>query len=169
MSQNETLIGEKVINTTATFGKISAVFYAIIGTIFGLMFVIFPIYNIVDKNKRNLIIADVVRRNSVCNTTDNKKPATCKTTVNYIVNRKEYESNIDTGTSEYTFRDKIKLWYHPDDPKNVRHNFSPMWVNYTILVIGLLIIFGSWFWVWLTRKYKSVAVVTGAAGVIDIL
>lgn len=168
MSQNETPLGEKVINNAATFGKITAVFDAVIGTIFGLVFVIISIYYMLDRKKMNHVIGDVIE-NSECNTTDNKKPATCKTFVNYIANRKEYKLTIDTVTSEYKKGDKIKVWYYTNNPEITRHNVFPMWVYYTMLVFGLLIISGSWFWVWLTRKYKSVAVVTGVAGVIDIL
>jgi len=165
-------IGNEIYSDTASFGKIWAIISAIMGTLFGIFFIIIGIYIILHKSHLKSTKGDVVK-DSDCNTTiDNGNQYTqCSTTVNYNINGKEYTNKIvNTGSTTFTQgKNNITIWYSPTDPEKPEYKPAPTWIGWIIILVALLVIFGSWFWVWLTRKYKMAAAAEGAAGIYSII
>ena len=165
-------IGNEIYSDTASFGRIWAIISAITGTLFGIFFIIVGIYVIQHKSHLKSTKGDVVKE-SDCNTTiDNGNQYTqCSTTVSYNINGKEYPNKIvNTGSTKFTQgKNNITLWYSPTDPEKPEYSPAPTWLGWIIILIALLVIFGAWFWVWLTHKYKMAAAAEGASGIYSII
>ena len=165
-------IGNEIYSDTASFGRIWAIISAITGTLVGIFFIIVGIYVIQHKSHLKSTKGDVVK-DSDCNTTiDNGNQYTqCSTTVSYNINDKEYPNKIvNTGSTKFTQGKKnITLWYSPTDPEKPEYSPAPTWLGWIIILIVLLVIFGAWFWVWLTHKNKMAAAAEGASGIYSII
>lgn len=165
-------IGNQIYSDTASFGRIWAIISAITGTLFGVFFVIVGIYVIQHKSHLKSTKGDVVK-DSDCNTKiDNGNQYTqCSTTINYNINGKEYPNKtVNTGSTNFTQgKNNITIWYSPANPENPEYSPAPTWVGWVMILISLLVIFGAWFWVWLTHKYKMAAAAEGASGIYSIL
>lgn len=165
-------IGNEIYSDTASFGRIWAIISAITGTLIGIFLFICGIYVIQHKSHLKSTKGDVVK-DSDCNTIlDNGNQYTkCSTTVSYNINGKEYPNKIvKTGSTEFKQgKNNITIWYSPATPENPEYSPAPTWIGWVIILISLLLVFGSWFWVWLTRKYKMAAAAEGASGIYSII
>tara|TARA_Y100000389_G_C17462232_1_gene522696 strand:+ start:3583 stop:4101 length:519 start_codon:yes stop_codon:yes gene_type:complete len=165
-------IGNELYSDTISVGRIWAIISAITGTLFGIFFIIVGIYVIQHKSHLKSIKGDVVK-DSDCNTAiDNGNQYTrCSTTVSYNINGKEYPNKIvNTESTKFTQgKNNITLWYSPTDPEKPEYSPTPTWAGWIIILIALLVIFGAWFCVWLTRKYKMAAAAVGASGIYSII
>lgn len=165
-------IGNELYSDTASFGIIWAIINAIMGTLFGIFFIIVGIYVIQHKSHLKSTKGDVVKE-SDCNTTiyNGNQYTQCSTTVSYNINGKEYPNKIvNTGSTKFTQgKNNITLWYSPTDPEKPEYSPAPTWLGWIIILIALLLLFGAWFWVWLTHKSKMAAAVKGASGIYSII
>ena len=165
-------IGNEIYSDTASFGRIWAIISAITGTLFGIFFIMVGIYVIQHKSHLKSTKGDV-EKESDCNTTiyNGNQYTQCSTTVSYKLNDKEYQNKIvNTGSTKFTQgTNNITLWYSPTDPEKPEYSPAPTWIGWIIILIALLVIFGAWFWVWLTHKYKMAAAAEGASGIYSII
>jgi hypothetical protein len=165
-------IGDEIYSDTASFGRIWSIISAIIGTLFGIFFIIVGVYIIVHKSHLKSTKGDVVK-DSECNVTidNNSKYTQCSTTVNYNVNGNEYpDKSVNTGSTKFTKgKNNITIWYSPVNPENPEYSPAPIWVGWSMILISLLAVLGAWFWVWLTHKYKIAAAAQGASGIYSII
>jgi len=165
-------IGDEIYSDTASLGKIWAIIGAITGTLIGIFCIIVGIYLIQHKSHLKSTKGNVVK-DSDCNTViDNGNQYTqCSTTVDYNINGKEYTNKIlNTGSTNFTQgTNNITIWYSPTNTEKPEYNPVPTSVGWIIILISLLFISGTWFWVWLTRKYKMAAAAEGASGIYSII
>ena len=164
-------LGNEIYSDTASFGKIWSIISAIFGTLIGIFFIIVGIYIILHKSHLKSTVGDVVKPSSCYNTIENgNNYKSCTTNVSYSVKGQKYEKTINTGSSELTpGTGNITIWYSPVNPGNPEYNPAPTWIGWVIILVALLVIFGAWFWVWLTHKYKVAAAAEGASGIYSIL
>ncbi len=59
----------------------------------------------------------------------------------------------------------IGLWVHKDSGPNKHNDRSSALI---LIIFGILMILISWFWVWFSQKYETVADVEGVAGLYQI-
>lgn len=163
---------DEIYSGTASFGRIWAVVSAVLGTLMGIFFMVVGVYVIFHKSHLKSTDGDVVKDSECTTTTEDGKTYThCSTTVDYKVNDQEYTNKqVDTGSTKFVQGTKnIEIWYSPAKPENPEYNPIPVSFGWVIIFISLLIVISSWFWVWLTRKYKMAAAFEGATGIYSIL
>jgi hypothetical protein len=160
-------LGNKVYSNTASFGKLWAVIQAVIATIVGIIMIIVGAYIIKHRSDMISINGSVIEK-SLCVTKMNNGETyrMCKTKIEYEIDSKKYTKEISTGTSDFEKGDdNIPIWYSPVEPGKPEYDPAPTWSGWMIIIISILVVLGSWFWVWLTRKYEVVAVAKGASGI----
>jgi len=165
--EKEKSLSDKVYSSTASFGRLWAVIREVIVTIVGIIMVIVGIYIIKHRSDMISINGSVTEKSSCLTKTTNNGETyrICKTKIEYEINSKKYTKEISTGTSEFEKEDNITIWYSPVEPDKPEYDPTPTWAGWMIIIIAILIIIGSWFWVWLTRKYEIVAAAKGASGI----
>ena len=157
MSKESQSVGDKIYSGSVSYGKISAKLHAVIATILGLIAVIVGIVMIV-KGSKKLESVDATISKADCSQDKNYDPprTSCELTLSYKINDKTYTPNLTTKDGKtYAVNNKQKVFYYPNDPNTpILDPFPYTGFGILALVIGVLIIGGSWFWVWLTGKYE---------------
>ena len=167
--EKEKSLSDKVYSSTASFGRLWAVIRAVIVTIVGIIMVIVGIYIIKHRSDMISINGSVTEKSSCLTKTNNGETyRICKTKIEYEIDGKKYTKEISTGTSEFEKEDNITIWYSPVEPDKPEYDPAPTWLGWVIIIISILVVLGSWFWVWLTRKYEIVAVAKGASGIVSM-
>lgn len=159
-------VGDKVYSGTVSFGKLWVTIQAIITTILGILLIILGVYIIIHRSNMKFITGNVLESSSCFNEIDNgENYRICTTKIEYEIDGKKYTKEINTDSTEFTKgKDNITVWYSPVKPDIPEYDPAPVWSGWVIIIISILVILGSWFWVWLTRKYEMVAAVEGASG-----
>lgn len=161
----EKSVGKDIYSSTASFGKLWAVIQAVIVTILGIVMVIVGVYIIIHRSNMKNVTGNVLKQSSCINKMSNGETyRVCNTKVKYEIEDEEYTKEISTGTSEFETDGDIQLWYSPVKPDKPEYDPAPTWSGWMIIIISILVILSSWFWVWLTRKYEVVAAAKGASG-----
>lgn len=166
----KTSVGEEIYSGTANAGKIFAIIGAIGTTILGLFLIIVGIH-IINHRSHLKSVKGTVAENSNCIVAQmgQNTQKTCDTTINYAVDGKKYKKILDTGFTRYNKDDPITVYYSPKTPDKPEANPLPKFVGWALIVISLLMVIGSWFWLYLTEKYKVVAAAGGAGGLLNIV
>lgn len=170
-------LGSEIYTGTADFGRIWAILGAIMSTFISIIFIIIGIVIIVKGSKYNSV-SGIVTSDSVCNQTingnvngnvngNNNQVTTCNTSVKYTVNSVIYQKTIDTGSSSYKTGDQINIYF--TDANNPTSNPIPSWIGIILIIMGVIILIGSWLWVWLTQRYKVAAAAEGVAGALSVI
>jgi len=164
---NEKSLGNRVYSGTASFGRLWAVIQAVIATIVGIIMVIVGAYIIKHRSDMISINGSVLEKSSCVTRMNNGETyRICKTKIEYEIDGEKYTKEISTGTSEFEKgEDNITIWYSPVEPDKPEYDPAPTWSGWMIIIISILVVLGSWFWVWLTRKYEVVAAAKGASGI----
>lgn len=91
--------------------------------------------------------------------------------VSYVVNGKKYNMTKSTDSPmDYGKGSRVEVFYDPSNPKHAElSSDNSHVVGWIALVMGLLVLIGSWFWIWMTWKYKFVAAAGGVAGAADMI
>jgi hypothetical protein len=172
--------GEEVYGGVATFGRIQAIFSAVIGTIIGVIIIIVAIVIIshqsnIKKTMGKASTDSVCVDSTSCTSSGNPPVQQCTTTkscrniVEYTVNGKNYRETMNTGNIEYHTGDDMVVYYNANDPANLESALIPIWIPLILIFIGLLVISGGWMWVYITRKSKAAAAIGGAASGIGMI
>lgn len=153
---------------TATFGRIMAIFALVMAVIAALVMIPTGIYFIVHKTKL-VSTTNGTAESVLC--VAHQDSYDCTLTVNYKVDNKTYHLNTTTNSViQYKEGDNLTVYYDPKDPSNASvESDNTHIMGIIILVIGIILPLGAWFWWYLARKYKSVAAVGGVAAGLDIL
>ena len=169
MEKQESL-GNEIYSGAAGVGKIYAWISAVIGTIIAIGMIIFGIYII--QHKSHLVSVDgIVTKDSYdCSTqTQNQTTTeTCKFNVDYIVNSKNYNITF-SSTSKFSNNETVTIWYDPNHPEQGEFNPPSKGIGWGVIVLAIIVLFGVWFWVWLTGRYKFAAAAGGAAAAINLI
>jgi len=162
-------LANQMYSGTASFGRAWAVIQAIFSTIFGIVLIIVGVYILSYRYKLKTTIGQVLENSSCQHKIRNDKNETiCTSTIDYEIDDKNYTRSISTGSTEFTEGNDIKIWYSPNKPGEPEYDPVSPWVGWTIIIVGVLIILGSWLWVWLTRTYKVAAAAQGVKGVVSM-
>ena len=163
-------VGSEIYSGAAGFGQFWSFIKAIIASFIAIGLVIAGIYILYHKSHLKLVIGKNLKP-SMCTTQNTQQGPIqmCSTEVSYMVDGKTYTRSF-SGNTEYakTGMD-VKVYYNPADPTDAEIEPIPTWVAWMLFGFAILIVIGSWFWVWLTRKYKCVAAATGTMDVYGLL
>lgn len=79
--------------------------------------------------------------------------------------------NIDySGDKIYYAGEQITIYVKKGSPTDISLTKDvPNWTGWLLIGLALLIILGSWFWYWASRKWKFVAAAEGVGGVLGIV
>lgn len=129
------------------------------------MFIGISIYIIYHRSHLKNNTQGHVLENSVCNTTIDSKgnSTTCSTKIIYTVNGQHYTITSSTGQTSYKQGDEISVYYDPNHPELGEINPISSWVGWLGLVLSGIIILLAWARLWLVRKSKVAAALTGEA------
>ena len=165
----KTSVGEEIYSGTASAGKIFAIIGAIGTTLLALFLIIVGIY-IINHRSHLKSVKGKVAEDSTCVTTQTGQntQTTCNTKIIYTIDGKQYNETLDTGFTKYNKNDPITVYYSPKTPNKPEVNPLSKSVGWVLIVISLLMMIGSWFWLYLTEKYKVVAAAGGAGGLLNI-
>jgi hypothetical protein len=170
--------GEEIYEGTATFGRIQAIFSAIIGTIIGMIIIIVSIVIISHQSHLSKVMGtalsdSVCVDNTVCSGPNPNQQCTttksCRMNIEYMVNGKTYRGITSTGAIQYKAGDSVELWYDTKNPGNLESGPIPIWIILILVFVGILVIAGGWMWVYITRKSKVAAAAGGAAAGISMI
>jgi len=163
-------IGNEIYSGAADFGKIYAIISAIIGTLISIGMIIFGIYIIQHKNHLVSVDGQVTTASYDCSipTTNQNTYTTCKFDVMYQVSNQSYTKTF-SSVETFSVGDKVTVWYDPNHPEQGEYNPPSKNIGWALIGFGVLIIIGSWFWVWMTRRYKFAAAAGGTAAAINMI
>lgn len=170
MTKEKQSVGEQIYSGVATFGRVWAVVSAIFGTIISIGLLILGIYIIRHKSHLLSVPGSVVEDSKCTTSYSQQRPATtCRTKISYDVDGTNYTQTVDTGAMNYGKSSKVTVWYSPGDPSDPELNPATKGMGWILIVIVFFICFGSWIWVWVTRKSKVAAVAGGAIEDVSLL
>lgn len=169
-------LGSEIYSGAAEFGRIRAIMGVIFGTIIGIACIIGGIVLIIKKVMLNATIMGTIVSIPSCREYTDKNSNfiyDCNGIfVEYTLNNTKYTlTNGNTrGGLKYKKGDKIKVYYQSNKPSNASllsdNTHIAGWI---ILVVGVLILAGSWFWFIMAMRYKFVAAAEGVAGAADLV
>ena len=163
-------LGSELYSGAATFGKIRVIIGVIFGTIIGLALLVVGIVLIVKKYKLNVSTMGTIMNDPNCSRHKEKDSGTmydCNgMNIAYVVDGKSYTLNGSTNsTYNYVKGNSIRVYYQSDKPSNAAlssdNTHIAGWIS---VLIGLVMLIGSWFWFIMAMKYKFVAAAEGVAG-----
>ena len=173
-------LGSEIYSGAASFGRGMAIFGAVMSTLIGIGMVIGGIYILLHKDKSKHVLATVVgcsidgASGKDCCTSfvdyNGFRQYDCNLRLNYTVNGKEYNNPLYISSQRgYVSGDFLKISYDEKNPNSIKADVGyPYFLGWVLIGLAVLVIAGSWFWVWLTGRYKFAAAVGGARGAWDL-
>ena len=161
-------IADSIYSDTAGFGKLYALWSAIIGTLIGIILIIVSIIAFRHKITLTSKTSGVVNEAPNCNK-DSDNNESCSFKVKLKATGETV--NIDTNyVVNYKLGDKINtIYYNPDDTsKAALEPDNETMLAIILLIMGIFAIIIPWVIVWLTNHFKAFAAVEGAEGVYNI-
>ena len=153
---------------TMEYGRVTAVIKAVIFTILGLIMIISGIYLIVFKKNNQKEYTDaIVSQDTTCQNN-------CSVPITFTFQNKQININVNVnqGNNKTFYKgDIIKVLFDPTNVNvvSVAPPLSSKTLGIILIIIGFIFIIGSWINVYLTKKYKSVATVEGAADILGTI
>ena len=149
---------------SASFGRFTSMFMAVIVTIICIIIVIAGI-----KSNR-----DITKYSKTSDATIIDKNCSmqniCDYTINYIdENNQLVNTKLTTSVNNMNTNSIVNISYNPTDKQMVKLTSE----NKKGSILGLILICtivsgGFWFWVWVTRKYEFAASASGISTALDI-
>lgn len=160
--------GETAYDAAATFGRVVAFLKMLLGIIIGIVLTVIGVVLIRQKDTYVKTTGKV--REPKCQTLtekDSKGRSTqrveCTSKIEYTVNSKNYSGSLILNYSVAEGQ-TVDIQYNPENPNDIRQpQVKPKTVGIILIVIGLVIMFGTVIWFILALRYKVVAAGTGAA------
>lgn len=174
----EESLGKEMYSGAAGLGKIYALFSAILGTLISVVMIIVAI-NIIKNRRRLISVNGKVTKSSMDNNcltqTDinssrgrTRTVTTCNFDVNYQASNNQSYTKTFSSTDMFFIGDNVTVWYDPNNPNNAEYKPTSTIFGWIIIGIGVFIILGGWFWVWVTRQYKFAAAAGGVKAAVNI-
>jgi hypothetical protein len=149
---------------SASFGRFTAMFIAIIVTIICIIVVIGSIKSNTDTNKYSKTSdAKIINKNCTV-------PNMCEYKLNYLdENNQLVYAKITTSINNMNINSLVNISYDPSNKQMVRLTSE----NQKTSILGVILVCaiisgGFWLWVWVTRKYEFAASASGISTVFDI-
>lgn len=169
-------LGDQLYSGSAEVGIIWSLISAIIATIIGIFLIIAGIYILVKKStlqevSGTVISADPPSCGSQPYNVGNQPTYSCNLTVSYTVNDTHFQKIIwYSGSVIYSPGQSITIYYNPNNPGNPSLTGAvPHFVGGILIFMGLLMAVASWFWYYMSRKYKFVAAAEGASAAYSLI
>jgi hypothetical protein len=168
---------DDIYSGAATFGKIRAIIGVVIGTILGLIFMLGGVVIIKTKAKLTSKTTGTIKsiKGNCIEHTDKNSSIQYRCvdmTISYDDEKGGNHEIIETsdGNEKYAVGDNVDAWYDPSNPKNGNlYSDNNHTIGWVAVVAGVIMLFGSWFWLWMAMKYKFVAASGGAQGVVEMM
>jgi len=169
-------VAETAYDGSANLGKIVGIFGASFGILIGVLIFGISIYLLLRKS--TAIITDATITKSECNDvikeTNGTKTLTrnCIIDLSYTANDgKSYTSKLTTDSKNtYITGQKVAVAYDSGNPSDVAlHTISGKTIGWILLLIGILIIGGGAFSLYLTMKYKMYQAAQGVGFVTNTI
>jgi len=161
---------EKIADVASKYGKIRAIFGAIVGTIFGLIFLGIGIFLITRKDNYDKETLGTVLKSEckqeIIDIRKNTIQFNCNIEVTYTINDIVYTRSFFISQNKpININDNIELQYISSNPNNVRiKQFKSKYLGSGSISIAIIITIIVWISVWLTQKSKIYSTVTGSLG-----
>ena len=173
MTKRKNSVGSEIYSGTASFGRIMAIFSAVMATLAGLIMIPLGIYLIARKSKLTATTNATIICDDCCIPTaeDSNITYNCTLAVEYSVDGTQYNEPITTsGQQNYNNVKSATVYYDPKKPSDVSLDTdNTHTVGIIVLVVGIIIPALAWLWLYFATKYKSVAAVGGVAAGLDLL
>lgn len=159
-------IGHQIYGGAATYGKIRTGLNTAFVTVLGVIMIIIGIIISRKQPKLTNTTTGIIISDPICNSYSDKDMVKwrCDIQVSYKVGGVEYRTNLFTNDLvKYSKGQSVTVYYNPEFPGNgnlFSDNIKP--IGYVILVLGILILIGSWVWLFIVFKFKVAAAATGA-------
>lgn len=163
-------VGSEIYSGAAGFGQFWSFIKAVVASLIAVGLVIAGVYILYHKSHLKQVIGKNLKP-SVCTTQTTKQGPIqmCNTEVSYIVDGKVYKRSF-SGNTEYAKPGMdVTVYYNPANPSDAEIEPIPSWMGWMLIGFAVLLVVGSWAWVWLTRKYKFVAAATGTMDAFGLL
>ena len=170
-------LGDEIYSGAASFGQIKALIGAIIGTIVSIIMIIIGI-NLSLKKQPIFDSVNATILNVNCNTLQNRDQngqvssttQNCNINVSYNYNGKNQNKYIQyTGNQVYTVNQQVTVYVNKDNDSEIYLSVPNIRsFGFLLIFIGLLILIGSWFVYWLTKRYKFFAAAEGVSGAYNL-
>ena len=149
---------------SASFGRFTAMFIAVIVTIICIIVVLGSIKSNTDTNKYSKT-SDATIINKNCTV-----PNMCDYTLNYLdENNQLVNAKLTTNINNMNINSVVNISYDPSNKQMVRLTSE----NKKTSILGVILVCaiisgGFWLWVWVTRKYEFAASASGISTAFDI-
>lgn len=171
---------EEVYTGAAEYGKFNAMIGFVIGTIVGLVLVVVGIVLLTKHVEQTLTVKGVVLQDSAnkCDSRYDQETKqnyyNCDLLVEYTLldgQKMQKRFNVTNQASTISTGQMINLYYKASDPSSISANnqLNSHVIGAILLVVGVFLIGGSWFWWYTTRKYKFAAAGEGVASVVNLV
>lgn len=164
-------VGNKLYDGAAEFGQVAATIKLVIAIIVGIFFLGIGIYiSFFNKNKHTQKVDTTITNTPECTpywTSENPNVNNYKCSINfsYIYKNVNYTGTYETNDAvQYKKGDTFSVYIDPNNPKDYSRESKSTQQTAGYICIGLsfVIVLGSIFVWWLTRRYKFFAAAEGA-------
>lgn len=155
-------VGKTIYKGAVEYGKVRAMIGVVMGTIMGIIMIVFGIYELTRK--------EVQVNGTIIEFLQSPKDDSNHIKVEFMFQQKKYTTMINVGSSKYTNGQSISLEVDPNNPTDAQTEWqSKHVVGSIVLLFGLIIIFGSWLSLWMAEHYEFYAAASGVAGAADMI
>jgi hypothetical protein len=174
-------IADEIYSGTASFGRVWALISLIMAIIICIVLIIAGIVIIMKSRKSEIVetqgiitaINGSTDPQTKCgNPSDNDNIHTCSITVKFTISDVDRYADINyTGSYYYFVGKRVNLYIKNDGKYNdvSLDKPTPAFVGGILIFVGLLILGGSIFWYWASRKWKVVAGAEGVSGMLHLI
>lgn len=160
-------VADSIYKGSAAYGRFTALLGAILATIIGIFLLIAGI-----KHNNSVSLYSKSSMANITNKTcemSNGKQGNCTYTVTFV---DEYNNTVTSTLQTLTQVEQntqVQISYNPNNKSDIRLSSENVKSNgYIMIVFGLIIALGAWFWVWVTRKYEFAASASGFSSAFDL-
>ena len=164
----------EIYTGAAAYGRFRGILAAIMGTIFGIIFLIGGVVLIKRKTRFTDTTGSTVTSEPSCVQYQDQNTSKWKCSniqLSYQINGKDYVLNTSSdSTIRYSKGLPVSIYYDPSNPANsslVSDNVKIF--GWILLAVGILVLLSAWFWLIMVLKFKVAAAASGAAGVISTI
>ena len=168
-------VAEDIYSGAAAFGRVMAIFGAVIVGILGLLFTIGG-FAVIFRKRWTPVSASITQINGsptgVCAQGTQGGNFSCNLTLSYewpkgtpLVANVKYQ-----GSAQRFVGEQLTIYVKSSDGTNISLDQDvPRWVGGVFIGVSVLVVGLVWGWVWVTSKYKFAAAAQGVSGAYDIV
>jgi hypothetical protein len=156
------------------YGRYQAIVGAVVGTLIAICMIIGSVFLIKAKSERTATsTATVVTGSAPCtsSTVNNNLVWSCSSLkISYIANGKPLSAIVGINSSEnYTVGRTLTVYYDPNNASDVSASSdinTKHTIGWVLIPIAILILVGSWAWLYITIRNSDMAAIGGVEGIV---